>query len=92
MTTALGPRGLGIVPGALRCDLDRSAAVLAAQPFPQRRLWRWLGEHKGGQVGGCGAAAVPRSGRPHGARWAGRHRAAAWWRPGIPARRPGIRR
>ena len=95
MSTALGPADpaiLGIAPGALQRDLDRSGAVLTARPSPQHRPWCLLGEHKGDQVTVCEVAAVPRSGLVHGAGGTDRGRAAARWQPGISARRAGIRR
>jgi len=95
MSTALGPAILGILgiaPGALQRDLDRSGAVLTAQPSPQHRPWRSLGEHKGDQVTVCEVAAVPRSGLLHGAGGTDRGRAAARWQPALSARRAAIRR
>ena len=95
MSTALGPAILGILgitPGALQRDLDRSGAVLTAQPSPQHRPWRSLGEHKGDQVTVCEVAAVPRSGLLHGAGGTDRGRAAARWQPALSVRRAAIRR
>ncbi len=95
MRTALGPAYppiLGIVPGALRRDLDRSRAVLTAEQYPQRRQLRALGQHECHQVVVCEVAAVPRSGLLHGVAGTGRRRAGTRWQPRIPARRAGIRR
>ena len=48
MATAQGPadtRMMGIVHGALRRDLLRTRAALTAEPYPQGRRRRALGEH-----------------------------------------------
>jgi hypothetical protein len=95
MRTALGPADppiLGIVPGALRRDLDRSVAVPTAEPSPQRRHQRALGQHECHQVVGCEVEAAPRSGLLHGVARMDQRRAAARWPPRIPARRAGIGR